>query len=256
MPSKRLLVVQGERVAGSGSKCLPLGESASDRLWRQAVAWTCRPANGSVLGALAVWVSTLLNVGGPPYKYTYLLVVLTGYANKVKDELNQQAKPFGADLGPQGLFVQPFPERAESIAEEVREKPWPAEIKRRLDNSQLAMLVLDREFASFDPREHAYVVIWLDDYHGEQLDDIRPLLQTLAKKTRDGEDVLAYLQDTAKRAVERERLEQATGAGARLASYVELKPNIFGVGIDLKMILRDIGDLLARGASSRPSSAA
>ena len=198
-------------------------------------------------------VSTFLNVGGAPYRYTFLLVLFNDYENRVKDELDRQAEPFGADLDTSGMFVRPFPQRKYDIAEEVRLKPWPTEIAQRLDSSDLALLIIDRDFGSFDPREHAHAVIVLDDYLAD-VDSIEPLLQTLASKTRRGEDVLAYLQDVAKREKQREQAEGGAAAPARLASYIEIKPQIFGVGIDLKAILRDIADRLS--SRSQPGAPA
>jgi hypothetical protein len=71
------------------------------------------------------------------------------------------------------------------------------------------------------------------------------LLISLARQTRRGDDVIAYLHNVA----ERERkaavlsgAEQSVSMLARLASYVELKPHVFGVAIDLKAILRDIAE--------------
>jgi hypothetical protein len=125
-------------------------------------------------------VSTFLNVGGPPYRYTFLLVVWNDYADAVRDELNRQAEAFGADLGEEGLFVQPYPQRMYETAGEVVDKSWPDDLARRLEgDADPVLLVLDREFDAFDPREHGYALIWLSEYHGDP-QAIRPVLQTLA----------------------------------------------------------------------------
>ena len=134
-------------------------------------------------------------------------MLFNDYENRVKDELDRQAEPFGADLDTSGMFVQPFPQRKYDIAEEVRLKPWPTEIAQRLDSSDLALLIINRDFASFDPREHAHAVIVLDDYLTD-VDSIKSLLN-----------------------------------------------QIFGVGIDLKAILRDIADRLSsRSHSGAPAA--
>jgi hypothetical protein len=190
---------------------------------------------------MSMKVSTFLNVGG--YRYTFLLVVWNDYADAVRDELNRQAEAFGADLGSKGLFAQPFPDRKYETAEEVLAKQWPEDLEQRLsDTPDSVILVLDQPFSEFDPREHGYAVIWLGDYHNEPT-AIRPLLQMLARKTKREEDVIAYLKEIAERAQKDERREGAAGAlgtAARIASYVEVKPSLFGVSIDLKAILQDL----------------
>jgi hypothetical protein len=188
-------------------------------------------------------VSTFVEVGRGPHRYAFILVVWNDYADRVREELNRQADAFGADLGPQGVFVQAFPARAYETAEQVLGKAWPDEISARMaDDQDPIILVIADAFESFDPREHAYAVIWLSDFDGNP-EAVRPLLQKLAMKTRRGEDVISYLQDVAERA-QRDAEIQAAGREARgvarLASYVEIKPRLFGVSIDLKTLLRDI----------------
>jgi hypothetical protein len=75
------------------------------------------------------------------------------------------------------------------------------------------------------------------------------MFQQLAYRTRKGEDVIAYLHDVAEREQQRAKIDKAIhgakyGASvlARIASYVEIKPSIFGVAVDLKAILRDIAE--------------
>jgi hypothetical protein len=105
---------------------------------------------------------------------------------------------------------------------------------------------LRSELAGVDPTEHAYAIIWLSDFQ-EEPSRVRPALQELALRTRRGDDVIDYLHGVAKR----EKLSAATraagrGAGvlAQLASCVEIKPSIFGVEIDVKAILKDLGTRL------------
>lgn len=71
------------------------------------------------------------------------------------------------------------------------------------------------------------------------------MLQTLARKTRSTEkdDVILYLRDVAQDAqdaIHRDRAAGAVSTAARIAGYVEIKPSVFGVSIDLKAVLSDI----------------
>jgi hypothetical protein len=188
-------------------------------------------------------VSTFISVGGDPYRYAFVLASWNDYSDAVRDELNRQAEAFGADLGPKGIFVRAFPQRMHETAEEIRDKTWPDAIAQRLaDEADPIILIIDEEFRSFDPRQHPYAVIWLSDYQADP-SAVRPLLQMLARKTKRGDDVILYLRDVAERARQVEARDDAkrrVGTVARLTSYFEIKPRLFGVSIDLKAVLQDI----------------
>ena len=173
----------------------------------------------------------------------------TCHAHRVRDELNRQAEAFGADLGAKGLFVQTYPERMYETAAEVLAKPWPREVSERLEfDAEPIILIVDREFRLSDPGNHPYALIWLSDLL-EEPEAVRPLLIDLARATKQGSDVVLYLREVAERVRDEERLNDAgtaVGSLARFASYIELKPSVFGVSIDLTAILRDIA-----GRSSR-----
>jgi hypothetical protein len=190
-------------------------------------------------------VSTLLNVGPRGGRYVFLLVEWNDYADRVRDELNRQAAAFGMDLGPAGVWVEAYPQRMYDIAKEVVDKAWPAEIADRFESDQEPIIVIfDRDWESFDPREHPYAIIWVSDLSTDPT-AVRPLLQQLAWRTRRGEDVIAYLRDVAEReqqAAILDEAEQGLSMLARIASYIEIKPRVFGVAVDLKAVLRDIAE--------------
>ena len=119
------------------------------------------------------------------------------------------------------------------------------EISDRFDSDpDPIILIFESAWESFDPSQDPYAIIWISEFFDNPT-AIRPLLISLARQTRRGDDVIAYLHNVA----ERERkaavlsgAEQSVSMLARLASYVELKPHVFGVAIDLKAILRDIAE--------------
>jgi hypothetical protein len=143
----------------------------------------------------------------------------------------------------QGLFVRAHDQNLYETADQVTEKEWPEELARRLrEDPDPVLLVLDRKLREFDPREHQDGLIWMSDFQAKP-DEIRSVLQTLARMTTSGDDVIAYLRELAERAQKEARAEQAgaaVGLAARIASYFEIKPQLFGVSIDLKAILADI----------------
>jgi hypothetical protein len=189
-------------------------------------------------------VSTLLDVGPRGGRYVFLLVEWNDYASDVRDELNRQAQAFALDLGHDGVLVQAFPQRMYEAMQQLLEKPWPADIRKRLDEEQdPIVLVFDQGWDSFDPRHDPYAVIWLAGFR-DRLDAVPRVLHDLALRTRRGEDVITHLKEIAERRAQdaaEDRLEKDVGFLARLASYVELKPKIFGVSIDLSALLRDLG---------------
>lgn len=188
-------------------------------------------------------VSSLLNVDLRGGRYIFMLIAWNDYYNAVREELDRQVEAFGLDLAEAGTIVQPFNQRMFEVGQEVVDKPWPPEIKLRMvEDPEPIILILDHAWSTFDPHEHAYGVIWLSDYR-EDVGGILRLLQQLAMRTRRGEDLMEYLRDAAERQRRHELTEHAeatAGAVARVASYVEVRPSIFGISIDLKAILRDI----------------
>ncbi len=191
-------------------------------------------------------VSTLLNVGPQGGRYVFLLIEWNDYAYRVREELNSQAQAFGMDLGPTGgVLVQAYPQRMYEVAQEVVDKPWPPEIAERFQSDQdPIILIIDRAWETFDPREHPYGIIWVSKF-SENPEAIRPLLQQLARRSRRGDDLINYLRDVAIREQQTATVDKAQkgiSLLARIASYVEIKPSVFGVAIDLGAILRDISE--------------
>ena len=185
-------------------------------------------------------VSTLLNVDPRGGRYVFLLIGWNDYSDPIRAEMGRQADAFGMDLGPSGVLVQPYPQKMYEIAAEVLAKPWPKAIADRFKSDpDPIMLVFDRDWLSFDPRQDPFGVIWLSQFSPPA--EVRKFLQSLAALSHR-EDVIAYLHDLA----ERER--HAAGLGkrwkgirrlARAASYIEIKPGVFGVTVD-DAILSDI----------------
>jgi hypothetical protein len=195
------------------------------------------------LATVSERVSTFLNVSPRGGRYVFILVEWNDYAHAVRDELNRQAMAFGMDLGPDGVFTQAYPARMYDIGREVREKPWPFDISERfLTDQDPIILIIDRDWREFDPGEHPYGIIWLSGFANDP-SSVRPFLQQLAMRTRRGDDLIDYLRQVAdgeQRAAAIEKAGKGVNALARIASYVEIKPRIFGVAVDLKAILRDI----------------
>jgi hypothetical protein len=198
-------------------------------------------------------VSTLVNEDLRGGRYLFALIAWNEYGTDVHDEFTRQAQAFGLHLGDAGTLVQPYPQRMFDVAKEVLGKPWPPEILDRFHHDQdPVLLVLDKAWREFDPTEQPYAVIWLSDFNDDPK-QIKTVLGELARRTRDGEDVIAYLLGIARRARRDAAIGDAqhgVGILARLGSYFEIKPHLFGVAVDVTAILRDIAE--HRAGRSRP----
>ncbi len=175
-------------------------------------------------------VSTFARVSAHGYDYVFILVVCNDYYWPVRDALARQADAFGQDLGLRGLFVEAFQRRQFDAAHEVLAKPWPTDIKSKMEaDPEPILLIIQHDFATFDPNQHSWAVIWLSDFENQPY-DITPVLAKLASITRSGEDLLAYLQGIAAKSA------RATAA-SQFTKYIALKPGIFGCAIDVGAIL-------------------
>ena len=136
--------------------------------------------------------------------------------------------------------------------DEVRENTeWSSDILQRIedDGEPILLVTGGKQFLSFDPGRDEFAIIWLSDFDGRP-EAIKPMLMRLASVVRNGNDVIAFLRDIAIREQERAQVVEAQrrqGLFARVASYVEIQPSIFGVSIDLKAILRDFSEARAPG---------
>lgn len=166
------------------------------------------------------------------YRYVFLVVTWQDYVHPVGEQIEAQIDAFGADLAGRGIVVRAFPRRSYEFYEEVKGKPWPQDIRGRMDEENAPfMVILAEDFTQFDPTDDEWAIIWFSDFDDEPA-RIRHLFATLAAKTRKGEDVIAYLQQVAAR--------QQVSRLAKLASYIEIKPKVFGVSLDVTAILRDL----------------
>jgi hypothetical protein len=176
--------------------------------------------------------------------FTFVYVVFNSYHDEVRAEIDRQSMAFAEDLGAEGIFMQPFDAGRSGFAAEVTSYDWPDEIRERIESDgEPIILVVDGRYTKLDPREDRWAIVWLSDFEGAPY-DVKPLFQTLARKTRAGDDVIAYLGEVAERRERSERRSRVARFFAQAGSYVDWKPTIplIGVGIDVKAILADIAE--------------
>jgi hypothetical protein len=183
-------------------------------------------------------VSSLEGIVVGDYRYVFLLIIWNSYDDGVREELRKQSDAFGGDMRSRGLVVSGFQERSFEIYEQVIAKNWPEEVADRMENEDTPfMVVMTHDFANFDPGEHPWAIIWFSDFSVDP-SRIRPFLGALAAKVRKDEDVLLYLKEIAAR--------DHVGRAGMIARYFEIKPQIFGVSVDVGAILSDLAGAAGR----------
>lgn len=179
----------------------------------------------------------------------YRYVVFNTYQDPVRDEIDRQKDAFAEDLGSAGVLEEAFESYRADWARAFLAKQWPEDIRRRIDADREPLILVTENggsgFAGFDPGRDRWAIIWFSQFEGSPY-DIKPLFMTLARKTRDGEDVIQYLIDVAVRDSERHKAGKIARFFARGVGYVDWRPSIpfIGLSIDVKAILADLAGAL------------
>jgi hypothetical protein len=172
-----------------------------------------------------------VKLGG--FKYLFIIIGWTDYHTELKAEMAKQLDAFGADLGTSALVLQAYEKSEQKTFDEVSKKDWPSDFRKRLvDEFVPGMLIIDRDFEAFDPAKDRWAVVWFSETTGK---DLPKLFHKLSQLSRTGENVFEYLKGLALK----DEAKKAAKLG-HIARYFELKPQIFGVSIDVGKILEDV----------------
>jgi hypothetical protein len=187
--------------------------------------------------AMSAKVSLFAPVSLGKFKYLFFIVGWTDYSTPLKDELAKQLDAFGADLGTSGMVLQPYRAHEFATFNEVLEKNWPTDFRDRLEAEvDPCMLIIDRDFDAFDPKQDRWAVIWFSDLREVYAQELAHLFHKLALLSRQERDLLQYL----KRLVLRHEVQDAAKLG-RLTKYFDLgKPEFFGISVDVQAIVTDV----------------
>jgi hypothetical protein len=179
-----------------------------------------------------------VKLGG--FKYLFVIVGWNDYATQLKEEMAKQLDAFGADLATSGLVLQAYKASEHQTFQEILKKDWPAEFRERLNSDvDPCMLVIDRDFEGFDPANNRWAVVWFSDL-STYAKDLPRLFHKLAQLSRAGENVFDYL----KRITLKDKAKKGAKLG-RIAKYFEVKPQVFGISIDVGKIVEDVSDAFA-----------
>ena len=168
-----------------------------------------------------------------------------GLHGDVKDELER----FARNLGDSGAVVLPFPADASDTHQQVLQKGWTEDEQRELRKTP-AVLMIDTDFAQFDPRTHSWIL-----YHFDRAPDhtyaakLRSLLDKLSEAAGSEDDPFSLVGD----AVRRDSL-----AGS--AKVFKLEPGAFGISVDLRagwdVLKHYLRGRIGRQAEATPTRAA
>ena len=142
---------------------------------------------------------------------------------------------FARNMGDYGVVVRPFLGDIETARSHILEKPWTEHEKKELRKTP-GLLVIDRDFDEFNPREHRWLYL---NFGGRiydtpvPIDEYEDILSDLAEIVSNPDS------DFFKDALPVIRKLKMSG----LAEIFEAKPEIFGFSVDLKksaQILREM----------------
>jgi hypothetical protein len=173
------------------------------------------------------------------FKYLFFLVNWNDFSNTITESLERNLETLGEEIGLQGKVVQAYKGARWETFEEVKKKEgWPYDVSARFDSEQYPfMLVVKTGFERFSPQEDTWAVVWFSDFR-ENPDSISEIFSTLLKKIRQDEPLFDYFSGL-----------KAKQAAKGLVGYFELKPGVFGVSVDVKAILQDLGGFIQRRVS-------
>ena len=167
--------------------------------------------------------STYVGTSRGHYRYLFFLL-LRDYIqeeHELSRQMDASLERFARDIGSAAALVRPFPGDIEATQQDVLRKPWPPTAKQEIQTTP-SLLMIDREFDAFDPREHPWLQIRIP-LQGRE-DETRTILERLAiLVTSDLDD------DVFRRARD---LVQGQ-ARPDLRKIIGLRPGVFGVSVDL-----------------------
>ena len=144
-------------------------------------------------------VSTFLDVELGKGKYLFFLIALSDYESAIREQLDKQWLPFGADLGVDGTAIKAYDQKMKSTWDEIQQKKWPDAIRERMESEQDPyMLIIDKKFEEFNPIEHRWSIVWFSDFMSKP-ESIYRFFGSLAKKVRAGEDIFEWTAGVAKK---------------------------------------------------------
>lgn len=167
--------------------------------------------------------------GGVRYLFYLLTEDYIEQSVAIQQEVAPLLQEFARNLAGDGALVVPFAGTATENLSNVLNSLDHSFIES-LNQATPALLILDRDLTEFNPTASPFLVVSLresmDDYGRVKVFEVKSLLDALATASRAN-----GLFDTAKSYLTQLKSSQRKGD---LWESVQLRPNFFGVGMDIK----------------------
>jgi hypothetical protein len=101
--------------------------------------------------------------------FEYVFIVFSGaYISSIGDEINKLWENFGRRLGEVGVAYHPFDESIDKTTQQLKEKQWPKAIAERIEKeTKPYMLLINKDFKVFDPRQDKYAFFWFSSVNDQ-----------------------------------------------------------------------------------------
>ena len=168
------------------------------------------------------------------FEYLFFVANWNDYSSTISSSLDSNLEKFGIGLGLKGKVIESYSHAKGDTFKEITQKDhWPYNVKERFEKEQFPfMLVIDESFEKFDPGKHRWGIIWFSDFVNDP-NSVPKIFGSLVRKIRQDIDLFEYLISLARDHKTKEFTE-----------YFEIKPGIFGISVDIKALLFDIGGYL------------
>lgn len=180
-------------------------------------------------------------IGTERGKMKYLFFLLTEDYIQSQVRIMESIEPLliklSAEIGQTAALVRPFKNFESDTLGDVMRKKWPDGEREKIAVTS-GILVIDKNFDSFDPCENKWLHISIRDLisaSGDvQIFELNNLITVLIHACREGN--LLDFQDL--------KLNSKKRSVKELFDMVELKPGLFGLSIDLKKGMQFLTGLL------------
>ena len=110
-------------------------------------------------------VSSFFPVRIADFDYLFLLTNDRYCATQIKESLDEYTELFGEDISLKAKIVKAYQHQSIEAYNQICSKPWQKEIGERIAKEQNPfILIIRKDFASFDPNEDEWRILYLSDF--------------------------------------------------------------------------------------------
>ncbi len=182
-------------------------------------------------------------IGTERGKMKYLFFFLTEDYIESQVRIMQSIEPLliklSSEIGQEGALVRPFRNFERDTLGDVMRKEWSTDNRNRLSKTP-GILIIDKDFDSFDPQRHKWLHISLrgliNSSGDVQIFELKNLFTLLIGACKEG-NILDIPNTISKKSSAKD-----------LWDSVELKPGVCGISIDLKKAMEFLWGIVKKKA--------